>query len=448
MKLTLARFWKRKWILCSVGLLAWGASLALAGKADTQRFSMDQFSSPETCSECHSAIVEQWTRSMHNQSHRDPIYNRVAAFLRKGLTDQGEIAEAESCVKCHTPVGYVTGFPQKFSDDLTQTPELAALGIQCDYCHVGVDVTRMYNNGLVLDPGQGDDDPGKKRGPFDDSEPDFHEAEYSELHTSSKFCGTCHNVKHVAFGTDLETTYTEWEQSPYNNKDPKKRVTCQGCHMYQRPGVPATGSTDRPENPGSAADYSDERPHIFTHYFIGGNTGVVADEEKIQMARERLQNAAELSLDTAELKKGKLRVHVKNSGAGHSLPTGLGDLRQVWLEVRVTDPSGALFYQSGLLNEAHELGADAQIFRTVLGDGKGNPVVNLAKAREVLTDTRIKAGETAVRELDLGMVPVAGSKIQVRLLYRGMPQKVLNLVPGERIAPLPVVEMEAVQLTL
>ena len=218
--------------------------------------------------------------------------------------------------------------------------------------------------------------------------------------------------------------------------------------MYQRPGVPATGSTDRPENPGSAADYSDERPHIFTHYFIGGNTGVVADEEKIQMARERLQNAAELSLDTAELKKGKLRIQVKNSGAGHSLPTGLGDLRQVWLEVRVTDPSGALFYQSGLLNEAHELGADAQIFRTVLGDGKGNPVVNLAKAREVLTDTRIKAGETAVRELDLGMVPVAGSKIQVRLLYRGMPQKVLNLVPGERIAPLPVVEMEAVQLTL
>ena len=431
-----------------VALVVLGGSPVLGGSMDTTSFHLDQFISPGICGDCHSDIVSQWTRSMHNQSHKDPVYNRVAAFLRKGLTDAGEIAEAESCVKCHTPVGYVTGFPKKLTDDLSKTPELATQGIQCDYCHTAVDVTRMYNNGLVLKPGQGEDDPGVKHGPFDDSEPDFHEAAFSELHTSSRVCGTCHNVKHVTFGTDLETTYTEWENSPYNSKDPKKRVTCQGCHMYQRPGVPATGSTPRPKNPGSATDYSDERPHIYTHYFVGGNTGVVGDEEKVKMAQARLQNAADLDLDTADLAQGKLRVKVTNSGAGHSLPTGLGDLRQVWLEVQVTDPSGALFYQSGLLNENHELGPDAEIFRTVLGDGKGNPVVNLAKAKEVLSDTRIKAGETVVRELDLGLVPVAGSQIQVRLLYRGMPQKVLNLVPGDPIAPLPVVEMEAVSIRL
>ncbi len=439
---------KRHWITGGILLLALGATLATAGNTKKAAFKTEQFISPSTCGDCHGEILEQWTRSMHNQSHTDSLYNKVAAFLRKGLVDAGEIAEAESCVKCHTPVGYVTGFPTQFSDDLSKTPEIGTMGIQCDYCHVAVDVTQMYNNGLVLSPGQGEDDPGVKHGPFDDSEPDFHEAAYSELHTSSRFCGTCHNVKHVTFGTDLETTYTEWENSPYNSKDPKKRVTCQGCHMYQRPGVPATGSTERPANPGSATDYSDERPHIFTHYFVGANTGVVGDTQKAKMAEERLQNAAELAVDTTGLSKGKLRISVKNSGAGHSLPTGLGDLRQVWLEVQVTDPSGAMFYQSGILDRNHELDDQVQIFRTVLGDGKGKPVVNLAKAREVLSDTRIKAGETAVRELDLGMAPAKGSQIRVRLLYRGMPQKILNLVPGEKIAPLPVVEMEAVQLTL
>ena len=431
-----------------LGVLVLGGGLAVAGNPAEKRFHKDQFIDPATCGDCHVEIMEQWQGSMHNQSHTDPIYNRVAAFLRRGLSDRGEIAEAESCVKCHTPVGYVTGFPEKFSDDLSRTPEIARSGIQCDYCHTAVDVTRMYNNGLVLAPGQGEDDPGIKQGPFDDCEPDFHGAAYSKLHTSSRICGTCHNVKHVSFGTDLETTYTEWENSSYNHGDPDKRVTCQDCHMYQRPGIPATGITPRPKNPGTAVDDGPHRPHIFTHYFIGGNTGLAGDAQKGQMAQARLKNAAELSLDTRGLDRGKLRIRVKNSGAGHSLPTGVGDLRQVWLEVRVTDPSGALFFQSGMLNPAHELDPKAHIFRTVLGDGQGNPVVNLARAREVISDTRIKAGDVAVREVDLGGKPAKGSQIRVRLLYRGMPQGLLNKIPGKKIAPLPVVEMEAVQIKL
>jgi hypothetical protein len=40
------------------------------------------------------------------------------------------------------------------------------------------------------------------------------------------------------------------------------------------------------------------------------------------------------------------------------------------------------------------------------------------------------------------------SEIQVRLLYRSMPQKVLNLIPGEPLGPLPVVEMARVTHTL
>ncbi len=415
--------------------------------APAKKFDLDRFIEPDTCGGCHWEIQEQWTHSMHNLAHKDPVYNRVAKFLRQGLTQAGEIEEAESCVKCHTPVGVITGFPDKLSDDLSKTPQIATEGIQCDYCHSAVNITRMYNNGLVLSPGHGEDDPGVKQGPFDDSEPDFHEAAFSKLHQSSGICGTCHNVKHVAFGTDLETTYTEWENSPYNDPDPKKSVTCQDCHMYQRPGIPATGSTDRPKNPGTAAEDSMERPHIFTHYFVGANTGVTGEfgaKDKQKMAEERLRNAAQISLNTENLVKKQLDVTVTNSGAGHSIPTGVGDLRQVWLEISIRDAHEKLRFQSGFLDKKNELSEGVIIFRTVFGDGKGNPVVNIAKAKQVLSDNRIPAGQKVTQTIALDFVPGKNCVITARLLYRGMSQKILNMIPGEPIGPLPVVEMAKV----
>ena len=419
-------------------------SPAVRAGQGAQSFELDRFISPETCGGCHSEIFEQWTGSMHSLSHQDPVYTRAALFLRRGLTQEGEVKEAESCVKCHTPVGVVTGFPEKLSDDLGKTPELAAQGIQCDYCHAAVDLSRMYNNGMVLAPGHGEDDPGVKQGPFDDSEPDFHEAAYSKLHTDARICGTCHNVKHVAFGTDLETTYTEWENSPYNRPGTEAHVPCQGCHMFQRPEVPATGSTDRPLNPGAATDYSEERPHIFTHYFIGGNSGVTrasGHDDKAAMAEARLTHAATLSAALSQEEGKKVSVEVTNSGAGHSLPTGVGDLRQVWLELTLANADGSLAYASGLPDERHELPSGTVIFNTVFGDGQGNPVINIAKARQILSDTRIPAGQTAIRSFDLGQNPRPGQILTVRLLYRGMPQKILNLLPGEAAGPMPIVEM-------
>jgi hypothetical protein len=336
----------------------------------------------------------------------------------------------------------------KVSDDLSKTPEIATLGIQCDYCHSAESITKIHNNGLVLKPGHGEDDPGVKFGPFDDAVPDYHEARYSKLHTEAEICGTCHDVKHVAFGTNLETTYTEWKNSPYHSKDPAKNIPCQGCHMYQKPGIPATGSTDRPENPGSAADGSVDRPHIFTHYFVGANSyvpGLSGDTAKAGMAVERLQNAATLSLDISRIKDKTLSITVANTGAGHSIPTGVADLRQVWLEITIKDNNNQTGFQMGVLDDKQELPENTILFRVVFGDGKGNKVVNIAKAREILKDNRIKAKEKATEVISLPFVPAAGSHVTVRLLYRSMDPKILRLIPGDPFEPLPVVEMAKVQ---
>jgi hypothetical protein len=166
------------------------------------------------------------------------------------------------------------------------------------------------------------------------------------------------------------------------------------------------------------------------------------------MAKARLQHAANLDLDLSNLDKNQLGIIVSNTGAGHSLPTGLADMRQMWLEVIIQDKNGTRIFETGILDDKKELPENTLIYRTVFGDGKGNPVLNLAKAREVLHDNRIPAKGQAKEMITLDRALEKGSEIQVRLLYRSMPQKVLNLLPGEPLGPLPVVEMVRTSHTL
>lgn len=412
---------------------------------------IEQFISADSCGGCHADIYAQWENSTHHLSHKDPVYKSVSDFLRKGLSDPDEIKEAESCVKCHTPVGFITGYPTKSSDDRETIPELAQMGIQCDYCHSAITAEKMYNNGLILEPGNGEEDPGIKRGPFKDSASDYHGTAYSEFHTNSEICGSCHDVKHVVFETDLETTYTEWKNGPYYSKDPNKRTTCQGCHMYQRPGIPATGSTQRPENPGQAVDDGPDRKHIFTHYFVGANAYLPklnGDLEKSKMAMLRLQNSAELAIDKKKLKQRKLVIEVKNTGAGHYLPTGLTDVRQMWLEIVVKDKKGKTVFASGIRDKNQYLPDDTIIYNTIFGDGKGNPVYNIAKAREILKDRRVPPKQSLFETIELPDKKLKGGRIKIKLLYRSASQKMLDTIAGKGKHPLPIVKMAQIQYRL
>ncbi len=410
-------------------------------------FELSRFISPETCGGCHDEIYAQWKASMHNLSHFDEIYRAAAFYHLKGLTESAAIKEAEHCVVCHTPIGYFTGFPKKVSeerDNPEKIPEIAKEGVQCDYCHSATGAYAVYNNQMKLDPGHGEANPGTKRGPFKDSQSDFHKSEYSKFHTSSEMCGVCHDVKHVVFGTKLETTYEEWKKGPYNSPDAEKRIPCQGCHMYHRPGIPATGSTERPKNPGVAAIGGPKRAHIFTHYFVGGNMAMPSlhgDKTKAKMAKERLENAAVLAIDDRNIASGKIAVVVKNVGAGHYLPTGLTDVRQMWLEVVVKDRAGRVVFSSGVADAKGYLPDGAVIFNTVFGDGKGNAVDNIAKAKEILRNHRIPP-KGSVEEVIVFPANVPKHLVvRVRLLYRGASQKLVDDLLGAGKLRLPVVVM-------
>lgn len=416
-----------------------GVMLTLLSCTKTRHWELSRFVDPEICGGCHEEIYKQWKGSTHSMAFVDPLYREVALHDLKGLVDPDELAEGELCVKCHTPVGFVSGMPTKTSDHLKKVPHLAEKGVQCDFCHSATGARKVYNAELELDPGQGQESPGTKRGPYRDSKSDFHKSAYSKFHTRSEICGSCHDVRHVVFGTKLETPYEEWKKGPYAEKD----IPCQGCHMRQRPGVPATGSTDRPDNPGEAAAGGPKRNHVFTHYFVGANTlipSLFKHNDQVTMAEERLRNAAIVNVGE-KMTNGTINVSVTNNGAGHSIPTGLSHVRQIWLEVRVTSLDGRVLLHSGRLDGEGRIDPSALIYNTVLGDGKGKPVMNVAKAREVLKDRRIGPLKSVSETFRLQQVKDGMIIVEAKLWYRLAPQELVDSVLGRGKLAIPAVLM-------
>ncbi|NQT70167.1 MAG: hypothetical protein HQ552_11365, partial [Desulfobacteraceae bacterium] len=323
-----------------------------------KKVKVNQFIKPEVCALCHSEKFKQWNGSMHSKAFADPLWRAATKFFFKEAVKKEEVLEMKACVKCHTPLGFRSYSISSPGDDYDKLAALPAQGIFCNWCHNIDEIKHLGDAGYEVAPGSGEDDPSTMLGPLKDASSDFHPTKYSELHTKSEFCGLCHNVTHAANKLPLEHTYDEWKNSPYNTGDPTTTVNCQDCHMRQRPGIPATGKTMRPDNPGKAADKGPDRKHIWTHYFVGANTLVtklLKSDLHAQMAIERLKNAADLELIKSDAyKKNKLShisVKVINSGAGHYLPTGLTEVRQMWLDVKISDHKGKTIFRSGSLDK-------------------------------------------------------------------------------------------------
>jgi hypothetical protein len=359
----------------------------------------------------------------------------------------------KACVKCHTPLGFRSYSIISPGDDYERLSGLPAQGIFCNWCHNISEIKHIGDAGYEVEPGGGEYDPSMMLGPFKDSDSDYHPTRYSELHTKSEFCGLCHNVSHISNKIPIEQTYNEWKNSPYNTGDPETTVNCQDCHMRQRPGVPSTGKTKRPDNPGKACDFGPERDHIWTHYFVGANTLVtklLGSDLHAQMAVERLQNAAELELIKEKFyRRGELsyiKVKVINSGAGHYLPTGLTQIRQMWLHIRITDSLGKTILHSGDIDKNGEIDKNAVLYTTILGNKKGEQVINIAKADRIIYDHRIPPKGYTIEKYAFYIPSDAVSplKVEVVLRYRSISQSLAKRLLGKDAPEIPVINMVSI----
>lgn len=414
-----------------------------------RKLRVQEFIKPEICAQCHSEIFRQWQGSMHSKAYVDPIWRALTKLFVKDVTKSGDIAEMKTCVKCHTPLGFRSYSMISPSDDYDKLTGLPAQGIFCNWCHNISAALHLGDAGYELEPGGGEHNPATMLGPLKDAASPYHPTKYSELHTKSEFCGLCHNVSHAGNQMAFEQTYTEWKNSPYNTGIPSTTVSCQDCHMRQRPGIPATGKTYRPDNPGKASDVGPEREHISTHYFVGANavvTNIMGSEMHAKMAVERLQNTADLKLITNDsYRKNKIaviQVKVINSGAGHYLPTGITMIRQMWLDVKITDAAGKILLRSGALNEKGKLDNNAVLFHTKLGNEQGE-VLNVALADRVLYDHRIPPKGYVIESYSFSIPDDAVSPLTIKanLKYRSASQELTNTLLGENAPEIPVINM-------
>ncbi len=420
------------------------------GIFDFKKVRSEQFIEPEICESCHPDIYEQWNGSMHSKAFVDPIWRSATKLFFKEAATKEETLEMKACVKCHTPLGFRSYAISSPADDYDKLAELPAQGIFCNWCHNISEVKHLGDAGYEVEPGGGEDDPSTMLGPFKDATSSFHPTKYSELHTKSEFCALCHNVSHAANKLPIEATYNEWKASPYNTGDPETTVNCQDCHMRQRPGIPSTGKTERPDNPGKACIDGPERKHIWTHYFVGANaviTKLLGSEKHSQMAIERLQNAADLEMiKTGSYRKSGLsdiKVKVTNSGAGHYLPTGLTEVRQMWLDVSITDAKGKIILRSGSLDKDGKIDENAVLFHTILGNKEGEPVLNVAKADRILYDYRIPPKGHIIEKYSFYIPENAVSplKVEATLKYRSVSQSLARTLLGDSAPEIPVINM-------
>jgi hypothetical protein len=190
---------------------------------------------------------------------------------------------------------------------------------------------------------------------------------------------------------------------------------------------------------------------------VGGNavvTEILGFPEHAQMARDRLRHAARIYLQTPKRAKAGQRisiaVKVENAGAGHYLPTGLTYVRQMWLEVKVTDSQGRLILHSGAVDKRGDVDPEAVMYQTVLGGPRGEPTTFLPGVVTIISDYRIppKGFRLERYQVDVPEDAKGPLRIKTALQYRSAPQKLIDQLLGEEAPKLPIITMAEAETVL
>jgi hypothetical protein len=386
------------------------------------------------CATCHAELTGQWRQSAHAHAVTDTYYQALITLF---IQERG-VAAARYCAACHNPVGLLRGEIDLAALDVATTDGLAyevrslgvelaispaaAEGVSCIVCHRSAEP--LSTDGRAVLPTNRLPD-GWLESLALGAVPDRHRTAMNpEVLAEAELCRSCHNLR-TPEGLLLEPTFDEWLASPYADEG----ITCQSCHM--------------PEATGRAVD-SLVGGKTTVH---GGLPGAPSSLPGVSDYPGLLQQAATLALYWEAAKDGRLAVtaQVSNSGAGHYLPTGADDLRQVWLEVTLSDATGAVAWQAGALAPDGRLGPEAVLFRKVLGDARDRPV-DLHRfwvATQILEDTRLAPGETRDVRFDLGPADLGSGPytLAARLLYRDVPPDFAEFATGQPVTNWPAVEM-------
>jgi hypothetical protein len=235
------------------------------------------FTDALTCAGCHQSHYDTWNQSFHAKSIANPsfqfLYLRYLEYLQTAepkqiLGREPGAEELRQCLFCHAPqVQFASdALVQEISDAIVagNWEHIRTVQISCVVCH-----SMTPDGKWSADPFHVD---GVLYGPIQDPAPaaaSRHRSEYSELHTKSEFCATCHSQK--PFNVFCSLVYDQW----VTTESAARGEQCQDCHM------PST------ENVRVAIGGRDDRT-LHDHSFRGGrDKNAWPDAIDLALAAER-----------------------------------------------------------------------------------------------------------------------------------------------------------------
>lgn len=286
----------------------------LTASEEYNKYTYDDFQTPEYCGACHNNIYQQWQQSMMSVSftHKWDEIEYFELALPHSEIDPKVAEVKEGCNGCHAPLAFMTGdIPPKRPSEGTRANE----SVSCEVCHniTGYTGDIPYNFNYVMDPGK-----TKYSGRKGETSNPVHEIKVNPIMQKSEFCGICHNEK-SPYGTWVKSTHLEWKEGPYADED----VHCQDCHMTEA----------KMKTASMGAEYDDAKMHLFQ--------GVHSES--------KLRGTVEVGLysRTKEAKKGdkiKIKASLFNQKAGHKIPSGSVEERIMWLNVNAIDQNGNSYH--------------------------------------------------------------------------------------------------------
>ncbi len=422
----------------SLGILCFAACLSLlfctsavaqsaeeTSAAHAQIFLEDRYPPAAKCASCHPKQYKEWSVSQHAYAQLSPVYMAMQTTIN--LKTSG--TNGDFCLRCHTPVGTDIEEPLALTN-LDRDPA-SREGVTCITCHRVSQAFGKISGRLALDEGtvvapvkgpngnSGLEEVLADSSTYRNLSTDLENSRGKKVHaeveqffelTSSRFCGSCHDVLLVN-GFRLEEAFSDYKTSPAI----KRGVSCQDCHMgevqgkdegYEHGPAALIGRAETPPRKltnhyFAGPDYSIVHPGIFPHQLdpprnlrsktlrdwikFDYNAGwgeddfeknqaddtefpdswrttshrksarrlIVEQCELLDWAREQrmevLQNGFLLGDITSQRRRDKVRLNVEVASGtdGHNVPTGFDAERVVFLEVDVRDQSGRQIYVSG-----------------------------------------------------------------------------------------------------
>lgn len=355
---------------------------------------------PETCRECHEAIVVEWSQSMHARAHhsRDPIY----AGVRRIREQREGAAILSMCAQCHTP---------RSVDDPNSS--VAKVGVGCAACHnaTSLHTATDKKGAAALELAGGTLLLGPNDLPADASDAHDTGAAPAHMKDGSSLCLTCHGELKSPAGIPICTTGPELSGAP------DARKSCTSCHM--------------PTVPGPSGIANDRLRHA-SHTFVGPHRAWYQHDKSFL--------AGSVDLD-GTLQGGTLTLTIANR-AGHAMPTGFPG-RMAILRVSGRDATGAEVWSNWTDDPMKQ---DPQaVFNKVYVDDQGQPTL-APYAAALKRDNRLTPSETRTLQYAVPeTVQSATVTLSMRLLPPPLADK-LGLVGTPEAEPEPITTLQIARM--